>query len=401
MPSILFLTPELPYPPHSGGRIKSWKLVEYLGAHYRLGLACALKGDDEAFSEDFARRARLTELVSEPVKIPRNLRSLVLSYLKGAPLNVLRTRSERLARAIAAMAPSYDLILCDHYEVFQYVPKDFKGPVILHEHNAYFLMWKRYAEAGANPLMRLASYLEFLRVRRYERLACRRADRILASPNDIDSLVSAGADRGKCRVTYHLGDETTLNRPPLDYEQTEPALLYVGTLTWEANVDGLLWFIEQVWPALGQTHPDLRLRIAGKQPDPRLREAAAQDSRIELLGFVEDLEPLFQRSRVFIAPLRFGAGIKVKVLSGMGRGLPTVTTSVGSEGLEVEHMVHAAIADRAPEMVAAIETLLRDRPSWERMASASRALIERHYTWDRVLGDLHREIESLLQAARA
>ncbi|KXX66450.1 glycosyltransferase family 4 protein [Marichromatium gracile] len=400
MPSILFLTPELPYPPHSGGRIKSWKLVEHLGAHADLGLACALKGDDEVHVADFRRQARLAELVSEPVKVPRTARTLIASYLRRIPLNVLRTRSERLARAISAMAPRYDLIFCDHYEVFQYVPRDYAGPVVLHEHNAYFLMWKRYAESGANPAMRLASHLESLRVRRYELAACRRADLVFASPNDIDSLVEAGADRAKCRVTYHLGDETTLGRPPLDYASTQPILLYVGTLTWEANVDGLLWFLETVWPEVGQRHPDARVQIAGRNPDPRLRHAAAADPRVELLGFVADLEPLFQRSRVFIAPLRFGAGIKVKVLSGMGRGLPTVTTSVGSEGLEIEHMRHAAIADTAPETIAAIDTLLTDRARWEAMAGASRALIEESYSWGPLLRDMQCELDTLLGGRR-
>lgn len=401
-PAILFLTPELPYPPHSGGRIKSWKLIESFGSRYRLGVACALKGDDERhlppFRDRVQRAGQLADLAAEPVKIPRSLKALLGSYLQRIPLNVLRTRSESLARKIAALAPRYDLIFCDHYEVFQYVPEDFAGPVILHEHNAYFLMWQRYAKSGRNPLMRLASYLESVRVRRYELAACGRADLIFASPNDIDSLVAAGAERAKCRVTYHLGDETTLNRPPLDYDQTEPALLYVGTLTWEANVDGLLWFLAEVWPALAAKHQGLRLRIAGKNPDSRLQQAAAAHPGVELLGFVEDLEPLFQRSRVFIAPLRFGAGIKVKVLSGMGRGLPTVTTSVGSEGLAVENGVHAAIADQAKATVQAVDQLLTDRQQWEAMAAAARALIEQHYTWDQVLGDMHREIDALLHS---
>lgn len=399
MPSILFLTPELPYPPFSGGRIKSWKLVEFLGAHYSLGLACALKGDDETYLPDFEQRAHLAEFIHEPVKIPRSMRALIGSYARRIPLNVFRTCSDRLRQRIAEIAHRYDLIFCDHYEVFQYIPDNYRGVVVLHEHNAYFLMWRRYAQSGGNPVMRLASYLEYLRVRRYELNACARADLIFASPNDIDTLVEAGADRNKCRVTYHLGDESTLNQPPLDYTQTEPNLLYVGTLTWEANVDGLLWFLTEVWPQIKQRHPPARLRITGKNPDARLLQAAAGDASVEFLGFVEDLEPLFQTSRVFVAPLRFGAGIKVKVLSGMGRGIPTVTTSVGSEGLQVEHMRHAAITDHAPDMVAAIDRLLTDHTAWEMVSREGRALVESQYTWDQVLGSMQQELQTLLRSS--
>jgi glycosyltransferase involved in cell wall biosynthesis len=396
MSSILFLTPELPYPPFSGGRIKSWKLVEFLGARYRLGLACALKGDDETYLPDFEQRAHLAEFIHEPVKIPRSMRALIGSYARRIPLNVFRTRSEVLRQRIADIAHRYDLIFCDHYEVFQYIPDDYRGLIVLHEHNAYFLMWRRYAQSGGNPIMRLASYLEYLRVRRYELNACARADLIFASPNDIDTLVEAGVDRNKCRVTYHLGDESTLNQPPLDYARTEPSLLYVGTLTWEANVDGLLWFLAEVWPQVKQRHPLARLRITGKNPDARLLQAAAGDAAVEFPGFVEDLEPLFQASRVFIAPLRFGAGIKVKVLSGMGRGIPTVTTSVGSEGLQVEHLRHAAITDQAPDMIAAIDTLLTDRTTWETVSREGRMLVESQYTWDRMLGAMQQELQTLL-----
>lgn len=401
MHSILFLTPELPYPPFSGGRIKSWKLVEFLGAHYRLGLACALKGEDETYRTEFETRAGLTEWIGEPVRIPRSPRSLLSSYIHRIPLNVLRTRSKVLQRRIAEIAHRYDLIFCDHYEVFQYVPQDFRGPVVLHEHNAYFLMWRRYAQMGANPLLRAISYLEYQRVRRYELRACARADLIFASPNDIDSLVEAGADRSKCRVTYHLGDEATLNQPPLDHAATEPILLYVGTLTWEANIDGLLWFLAEVWPEVKRRQPAARLRIVGKNPDTRLLQAATGDSSVEFLGFVADLEPLFRSSRVFVAPLRFGAGIKVKVLSGMGRGLPTVTTSVGSEGLQVEHLRHAAIADRPSEMVEAIDALLDDRRVWETLSREGRALVESQYTWDRVLGSMREDLQTLLGASGA
>jgi glycosyltransferase involved in cell wall biosynthesis len=395
MRSILFLTPELPYPPFSGGRIKSWKLVEFFAKHYRLTVACALKGDDACHVAAFRERARLAEFISEPVDIARSAKALLGSYALGIPLNVYRTHSNTLRRRIGNIAHHYDAIFCDHYEVFQYLPPDYRGQVILHQHNAYFLMWRRYAQTGANPALRLASYMEYLRVRRYELRACRRADLVFASPNDIDTLVEAGADRGKCRVTYHLGDESTLNQPPLDYAATQPDLLYVGTLTWEANVDGLLWFLAEVWPRVKQQQPDARFRIVGKNPDARLLKAASGDDAVEFLGFVEDLEPLFQSSRVFVAPLRFGAGIKVKVLSGLGRGIPTVTTSVGSEGLAAEHMRHAAITDTAPDMAAALHTLLNDPAQWDAMARASRALVLEKYTWERMLDGMRRDMASL------
>ncbi|MCP3999634.1 MAG: glycosyltransferase, partial [Gammaproteobacteria bacterium] len=256
------------------------------------------------------------------------------------------------------------MILIDHYEVFQYIPDTYKGVIVLHEHNAEYVMWERFARAGTNPLERMVCYLESQRVRKYEAQACDRADLVFAAPNDIDKLAEIGVDRNKCRVTYHLGDDTQLELPALQFEDTEKSLLNVSSLTWEANIDGLLWFIKSTWPLLKMQHPDLKFYIVGKDPDPRLIAVASEESGIILTGFVEDLEAYYRRSRVFIAPLRFGSGIKVKIVNAMCRGIPTVTTSVGTEGLAIKNMQHLAIADNSEQQAEAIDTLLTDQDKW-------------------------------------
>jgi len=310
-------------------------------------------------------------------------------------LNVLRSGSERLRQQIADVADQYDVILLDHYESAQYLPPNFKGKVILHTHNATYLMWERYAQSDANLAFRLATWLEARRVKAYERAACKRADLVFASPNDIDSLVAIGAEREKFRVTYHLGDDSQLELPALNFDQTEEALLYIGTLSWEANVDGLLWFFEAVWPKIQARHPKLHFYIVGGKPDPRLTAAAQPLSGITFTGFVDDLEPYFLRARLFMAPLRFGSGIKVKVLNAMCRGLPTITTSVGSEGLVAQHMQHLSITDDAPSMVESMDQLLTDSKMWTLMETQSRELVREHYTWKKVLGFMVDEIEKL------
>jgi len=173
----------------------------------------------------------------------------------------------------------------------------------------------------------------------------------------------------------------TLERPSLQFEHSEQSLLYVGSLGWEANVDGLLWFIDRVWPELIKKHPNLIFNIVGKNPDKRLIEAVKPYQGIKLTGFVDDLEPYFQQHRVFIAPLRFGAGMKVKVLNAMCRGIPTVTTSVGSEGMAVTNDIHLAIADDEQTMTESINNLLVNQSDWELMEQNSRRIVKEKYTW--------------------
>jgi len=393
MKSMLFLTPELPYPPFSGGRIKSWKMVEFFGNNYDLSVGCILKGNDQEYFDEFKSKAKLHDFFSHPVNVPRTTSNLIKSYLKNIPLNVYRTYSKKFAEAVQKKASKYDIIFVDHYEVFQYVPDDYRGLLVLHEHNAYYYMFQCYARETKNFPKRIVSYLESIRVKKSEALCCKRSDLIFASPNDIENLTKIGVDRSKCRITYHLGDDSQLNLPSLRFENTEKALLYVGTLGWEANIDGLLWFIKEMWPTLKKEHLDLKLYIIGKNPDERLTNAANGENDIIFTGFVEDLEEYFQRCRIFIAPLRFGSGIKVKVLNAMSRGLPTVTTSTGTEGLMAENMEHIAIANSKEQMITAINRLLVDSKIWKNMEQNSRALIAKHYTWDKLFKSMEKELE--------
>lgn len=394
MAKLLLITIELPFPASSGGRMKSWNMLKFLSQHYEVGLACPVKYGTEEI-EKMLSQISLRHFLNDRVEIPRSGKTLVQSYLHGMPINVFRSRSVELKRQIAEVIHEYDVVVLDHYESGQYLPPDYQGHVVFHAHNATYLMWERYAKSDANWVYRAVTWLEGKRVKQTEVNLCRRADLVFASPNDIDSLVEAGADRAKCRETYHLGDDSQLELPSLHFNETQKTLLYIGTLSWEANVDGLLWFFDKVWPAVAAAQPELTLKVVGSKPDPRLTAAAAADPRIQFTGFVEDLEPLFQTSRLFLAPLRFGSGIKVKVLNAMCRGLPTITTPVGAEGLAARHMEHLSITDTAEDMARSILHLLDNESDWSKLEANSRELVREKYTWKKVLGYMVDQINTL------
>ena len=396
MNKLLFITIELPYPPNSGGRMKSWNMLKFFTNHFDVSLVSPLKyGTSEL--ENFCSNVDLDVYYRDVVEVPRTGLNLAKSYLKAVPLNVFRSYSESLKEQVKQIANQFEVIVLDHYESFQYLPSDYKGKVILHTHNATFLMWERYANGDGSFAMRTASALEAKRVRAYERNACQGADLVFASPNDIEQLSGLGVDSAKFRETYHLGDDSQLNLPSIAFKETEKRLLYVGTLSWEANVDGLVWFLESVWPKIKMIHPDLEFDIVGGKPDTRIVDAASNLDGVNLLGFVKDLEPILCRSRLFMAPLRFGSGIKVKVLNTMCRGVPVITTSVGAEGIAAEHLVHLTINDDADGMVNSIHKLLEDEESWSKIEQHSRQLIRERYTWAKVLGFMLSEIDGLVK----
>ena len=367
--------------------MKSWNMIKYLSQRHDVGLACPVKYGDQHIQKMQPQLA-LKDFISSACEVPRTPLNLLKSYLKMIPLNVFRSKSQEIIDRVASVASAYEMILIDHYEAFQYIPTDFKGKVVFHAHNATYLMWERFGMTGESLALRWVAKFEAARVKAYENRVCQRADLVFAAPNDIEMLSGLGVEKRKFKETYHLGDDSQLNLPSIQFAQTKNKILYVGTLNWEANVDGLLWFLSDVWPSLSRQDPSLTLDIVGGNPDHRIVNACRNLNGVELLGFVEDLETCFSQARVFIAPLRFGSGIKVKVLNSMCRGLPIVTTTVGVEGLDVINYTHIVVADSADEQIDSIKRLLTDKMLWESVEKNSRNLIESKYTWKKVLGDM-------------
>lgn len=392
---ILFLTPQLPYPTYSGGLVKTSKILRYLSKNHAILLACLLKDNDTDFIDDFQASLPNAKCIFTSINKRRSLSNLVKSYVAGIPLTVYRNRNMQFHASVSRMASEFDCIIVDHYLMGQYIPVNYTGKVILHQHNAEYVMWERFAENEGNFLKKIAARLEASRIKRYEKFICDRADAILAAPNDIEQLCRIGLDRAKFYETFHLGDEVFLTAPDIQYHKTGKSLLYIGTLTWEANIDGLIWFLEEIWPRVCNADTDVTFDIIGKNPDPRIAALVKRTERVRLLGFVQELEPFYNQARVFVSPLRFGSGIKVKVVNALYRGLPTVTTSVGAEGLQVISGKHLLISDDPITMTNDLLNLLNNELLWNGLRDNSRALMREKYTWDRVFSTLDEVIGCL------
>ncbi len=382
---LVFITNQLPYPPQSGGVIKSWRLLACLANRFDVELITPLKGNDALHVGQLQAVLPGVKIRATPVERPRTALNFLRSLVSAPTLNAYRTANKDLHAAAANAISRADLVLVDHLEAFPYVPRNTAIPVVLHQHNAEHVMWERARSVARNLPERLVLSVEALRVKRFEAAACRKADLVLAAPNDQEELVKLGIPRNKLRTTLHLGDDSGLEAPTLQYQEAADNLLYVGTLSWPANADGLHWFLAEVWPALRSAHPALTMDIVGRGADQRLAAAVEQAAGVAMHGFVEDLEPFYRKSKVFIAPLRFGSGTKVKVLTALYRGLPCVTTSFGTEGLDLVPGEEILVANNAAGTANHILALVSDRTMWESLRDASRRKSALAYSWNPLL----------------
>ncbi|WP_048810325.1 glycosyltransferase [Candidatus Methylacidiphilum infernorum] len=170
-----------------------------------------------------------------------------------------------------------------------------------------------------------------------------------------------------------------VHKPKSPWENRK-SILFLGYFGHEPNVDGLSYFILEMWESIREHIPGCSFEIVGSFLKEYVPEELLNRPGIQPVGYVPDLVPCFEKARVFVAPLRFGAGMKGKIGMAMASGLPVVTTSIGAEGMKLENGKNAFICDDKEEFIQAVVRLYKEKELWERLSQAALEHVESRYS---------------------
>lgn len=244
-----------------------------------------------------------------------------------------------------------------------------RARIVYYGHDLHFRRMRDEAqviETAANHQQRTA-LMEAL-----ERSVWRRADVVLYPSKDEADQVRAIEPSVDARaITAYSYEFFRDDASPADRE----GVMFVAGFAHPPNVDAAEWLVREVMPAVWRHAPGVRLSLVGANPTDRVKALAGE--RVEVTGFVSDaeLQRRYLAARVAVVPLRFGAGVKSKVVEALQLGLPLVTTQVGAQGLQGLEGI-SAVADEASGIAAAVLSLLDDDQAW-RAASAAGAAFAR------------------------
>lgn len=217
------------------------------------------------------------------------------------------------------------------------------------------------------------------RAERYEKLetaAARSSDMTIAvSTNDREEVLRVAPGTSVALISNCF----EIPRQPDPVPKDRRDLLFVGGFLHTPNIDAVEWFVREVFPIIRRNNPDLIFHIAGSNPPQAILDLSSV-AGIVVHGWVADLSELFQRSRVFVAPLRYGAGVKGKIGQALSFGLPIVTTSIGAEGLDLISGLHCEVADTPQEIATAVDRLLTDDDHWITLSEHGREHIVRNFS---------------------
>lgn len=406
---ILFLTPQLPYPPRQGTQIRNFHLLRAAASAHSVDLLSFAR-EGEALGGDSPLRELCgrVELLPAPRRIKGDRLRLLLT--SPEPDMAHRLPSQDFAATLRAMLEGdrYAAIQVAGIEMAGYIPVARavvpRTPIVFDDHNAEYLLQARAAAVDARHLAswpRAAySLVQWLKLKRYEARVCATANAVLAvSEADATALRSLGV-AARIRVVPN-GVDTDYYRPNPDSRSAAPlppnpaTLLFTGTMDYRPNVDAMGWFVSAVLPAVAARKPEIRLLIVGRSPAPWVRALASRHDNVMVTGPVEDVRPYFRQSALFIVPIRVGGGSRLKILEALAMGLPVVSTSMGAEGIDLVDGQEIMLADGAEGFAAAILQLLDDPSLRDRMAPAGRRAAQERFDWSRVaprLLEAYREV---------
>jgi O-antigen biosynthesis protein len=208
-----------------------------------------------------------------------------------------------------------------------------------------------------------------------EELACiREADCTIVVSDEEQKLVAELEPSATVIVLSNIHDV----HPAVTSFDERSRILFLGNFQHTPNHDAAMFLIHEIWPLVLQSLPDAHLSIAGHGSDEHA--ALLQQKSVDVLGHVVDLDALLEETRVCVAPLRYGAGVKGKINMSLSRGVPVVTTSIGAEGMHMIDETHCLIADDPRSFADAIIRLYTNGDLWQKLSNSGSALIEAHFS---------------------
>ncbi len=384
--NILLLTQVVPYPADSGPKIKTHFLLRYLTSHHRVTLVTFTRNaDEEAAAEHLRGMCAAVHTVALRRSRVQDALALARSLRSNRPLIIERddsTAMRRLLRTLVADAAAcgspFDLVHADQLNMAQFAA-DLPLPRLLDQHNAVWTIFIRMAlqERG---IKRLVLEREWRLLRHYEGVLARSFEATTTVSHEDRRALQEAAQATLPMPVIPIAIDVEAQQV-IPREADARAILSMATMMWPPNVDGVLWFTNEIYPRIKQQVGDTSFFVVGQRPVAEIRALAEQDASVTVTGYVPDTAPYIAASACMIVPLRSGGGMRVKILEALARGIPIVSTTIGCEGIDVTPGEHLLVADTPEDFAAAVVRLLNDRAFGEAMAAAGREHVRARYDW--------------------
>ncbi|MEL7588643.1 MAG: glycosyltransferase family 4 protein [Prolixibacteraceae bacterium] len=389
---ILQLANKAPWPPKDGEAIAILTLSKGFFLHGHRVTVLAMNTEEHHLEHDELPEHLAAEIDFRLIDIPgkKSLGKVLQNFfLSDLPFHAERCISDSYSQALVRLLgeQKFDVIQLEGLYLCPYIPlirKCSDALIAYRAHNIEHEIWQHTAQlAGIWRFFYLSGLVR--RLKRFELSFLNKYD-VLVSITERDGLILDRLGNRKPRHTSETGIDLSSLVPTaknLEY----PSLFHIGALDWPPSQEGLIWFLNNCWPAIHEKHPELKFYIAGRNV-PAWIETRFKSEHIIFLGEVEDAYHFMNSKAVMVVPLHSGSGIRIKIIEGMALGKAIVSTSIGCEGIPAIDRENILIANKPDDFIAAIEALVSDRSLFDRLCKNSVDFIRERFDNLAIVGSL-------------
>ncbi len=386
---ILYLCHRIPYPPNKGDKIRSFNEIKYLSRSHELHLACLADDENDLkFIDDLKRYCSKVhcESINKTFSRIRGLSGVPF----GKPISAGYFHTSKLQAIVDKWLAEthYDAIICFSSAMAEYVFKsklrpELKSKLIMDYCDLDSDKWRQYSQETRPPynwVYRMEHRLMFA----YEKKVNRAFDSsVFVSPLEANLFQCLYPRARNVEVVPNGIDYEyfTPTSSEIKQEILDPILLFVGAMDYHANVDGVLWFSENVFPSILAEFPESKFYIVGGNPDKRTLQLRKKKNII-VTGFVDDVRPYYEQADICVVPLRLARGVQNKVLEAMAMGKAIVASPSAVQGVVDIQNDHALIVNDENGFIESIRRLTNDFDLRKKLAMKAREFVIRSFDWN-------------------
>lgn len=393
--NILMLTPYLPYPPSSGGQIRSYNLIKHLSKKHEITLFSLIKYEEEKkYIKNLEKYCKEVYVFKRAEK-PWTFSNILKTAISGHPFLVVRNFSEIEKEAIRRILEKekFDIIHAETFYVSPHIPKT-NIPVVLVDQTIEYQVYQHFVENFKILPLRPFLMIDVLKIKSWEIYYWKKANQVVAVSDTDASLMKKLVPGLKVEVVPNGVGEDLMEDVPLHFNQK---ILFMGNYAWLQNVEAARILAEQVFPKILNECPSASLYIVGQNTE---KVAHLKSEKIILVDLkiddIEGVKKYYKSCGVLVAPLYGPGGTRLKILGAMAAKLPVVTTSVGIEGIDAKNGEEVLYGENPTDLCKLTVKLLKDRKLYQKIANNARLLVEKKYSYQSIAEKLDKVYRSVV-----
>jgi len=392
------VTPYVPYPPSSGGQIRTFNLLKHLSVNNEITLVALYKNQKEkkyySFLKNFCKKIYLCQRPEKPWQV-KNIFKTIFSL---SPFLVVRNFSFE-AQAIIKMLlekEKFNVIHAETFYVMPHIPKT-NTPIVLVEQTIEYNVYRHFVNSLPFYLRLLLYFdIDIIKLKYWEKFYWKKANIVVAVSNPDEKIIKREEKDIKTSVIPNgAGDEMIIDKLEKK-DLKKPVIFFQGNFFWLQNAEAAQFLIKKIYPSLIKKIPGIRIVIAGQNAKKLGRINKGGIKVVDISSDDTDqVKKLFGEATLFIAPIFGPGGTRLKILAAMGSGVPVISTVTGVQGLDVIDEKHILLAENPNQFINQISIIIKKKNIYEQIRKNAYRLVKEKYLWGNIADKLEAVYKNL------